>query len=147
MWTASYRATLLRNNEAFILPETTLKHLMEISQKKGIEVGGNLDSRGNIIGEVFEGTTTQVGNMGDPTQHTFFRVHTHPDSKGKCMPPSGADFVSAVTDQYNAKQKVWQIVIAEDGYYLYRPLRKKMKEFKSYLKTLSSLLDLSLIHI
>ena len=79
-----------------------------------------LDNNGKIIGTVFEGTESELSNMGYVTHETFFRVHTHHLTKGECMPPSGADFMSAVTDSHNANRNLWQIVIAPDGYYIYR---------------------------
>ena len=97
-----------------------------------------MDKRENIIGNVFVSTESQLIDMGDPTEDTVFRVHTHQLTKGECMPPSGPDFASAVTDAYNAKRKVWQVVIASDGYYLFRVLDKKLNEFASFIDALSS---------
>lgn len=109
-----------------ILPEFLEFYLNEtFLTNTEIGIGIDFDSKGKPFAkDVFHGTANTCVRSG--WTDAFISVHTHPSKKEftsedtRCNPPSGNDLFIASDNHRNKFSTQWEMVLANDGYYLYR---------------------------
>jgi hypothetical protein len=135
----SYNASfdnMCYKNGSFIVKHSVLDRLYDMGLATKKEVGIQLDYNSNIIPSSFIIGDEDEIHMGDIHENTFIVCHTHtPTEKtgNHYMPPSGPDYMSNITSQFNSNCVIFDIIISPHGYFLIRAT-DKLKEFGEFIE-------------